>query len=201
MCTTNATITTIAINIIKHSNDMAPYNDQTDDGGSSPMDCQDMHHQPRLSQFNPFGKRIGDPSCLQCALRKCMGRDDGAAIRDTLDHSFIHDPESVLLQCTAFFTSPRAESDEQALAWHVKLFTDFMHCISHEGPPERAVLLRLLDCGGRMLMAVKNVYPTTLLQSGCHSKYNQCVQVLTAYRGVDDVTPATGSSMPHVRME
>jgi hypothetical protein len=136
-----------------------------------------------ISQFNPYGKRLGDPSCLQCVLHRCTMGEEGD---DVENQSF--DPEGVLLQCTAFFTSIRATRDECALAFHVKLFTNLMHCMSHEGPPEHPILLRLLDCGGRMLMAIKSMYPEALSQHDHSAKYHQCVRILTTYGRQDDDT-------------
>lgn len=134
-----------------------------------------------ISPFNPYGKRLGDPSCLQCVLHKCMDVDGDDIENQSLD------PNEVLLQCTAFFTSDQAERDEQALAYYVKLFTDLAHCMSHEGPPERTMLLRLLDCGGRMLMAVSGMYPNTLSQCARSAEeYRRHVRILTSYGRQDD---------------
>lgn len=151
--------------------------------------CTFTEVQEIMSPFNPYGKPLGDPSCLKCALHTVM--DD--EYNNNNGHAFVSDLETTLARCTAFFASPRAYSDERTLAQHVKLFTGLMHCLSHEGPPDRATLARLLDCGGRMLMAVSNMYPETFAQ--CHrSDYDQYVRILTRTNASSDQCATTALS-------
>lgn len=135
-----------------------------------------------LSRFNPLGKPIGDPSCLQCALRTCVRGTHAAAPSQC-------DLDSILSQCTAFFADARACNDEDALAYHTRLFSNLMHDISHQGLPDGVTLMRLLDCGGRMLMAVKTIFPEGVPQQ--RYKYDNNVQILSAYaRQQRDMTMA-----------
>jgi hypothetical protein len=118
-----------------------------------------------LSVFNPAGKPLGAPSCLQCVLETCVVQPPNTVppstsrrlSRETIDENLTH--------CSTFFADSFAyRNNPHLLEQFAKLFSKLLHQQSHETPVSYEMLSRFYVCLGRMHMACSDLYPQETMQ-------------------------------------